>query len=111
MSELATVPFRTLDVPYSIPDDSVVPVYLQDRKLRIAVARVAGQLYAFDDLCTCSSEHCPLSGGLLAGTTITCQCHGSQFDIATGVVVRGPATDALSVYEAREAGGGVEVRA
>jgi nitrite reductase/ring-hydroxylating ferredoxin subunit len=110
MSELATVPFRTLDVPYPIPNDSVVPAYLQDRKLRIAVARVGDQLYAFDDLCTCAAEHCPLSGGLLAGTTITCQCHGSQFDVVTGEVAAGPATTALSVYEAREADGTIEVR-
>jgi 3-phenylpropionate/trans-cinnamate dioxygenase ferredoxin subunit len=26
-------------------------------------------------------------------TTIMCQCHGSRFDIATGAVVNGPATE------------------
>ena len=46
-------------------------------------------------------ERCPLSGGLLTGTTITCQCHGSRFDIPTGAVISGPATEALTVYEVR----------
>jgi nitrite reductase/ring-hydroxylating ferredoxin subunit len=50
-------------------------------------------VYAFDDLCTCADQPCPLSGGLLMKTTIMCQCHGSRFDIATGAVVNGPATE------------------
>ena len=102
MSEL------TVDV---VPDDLVVAHYLDDRKLRIAVVRVDGRLYAFDDLCTCADQACPLSGGLLTGTTIMCQCHGSRFDIATGAVVDGPATDALNVYEVQETDGNVHVRA
>ena len=84
MTELASTTFRTLGPSDSIPNDFVVPYYLDDRKLRISIARVDDRLYAFDDLCTCAPEACPLSGGLLAGTTIMCQCHGSRFDIATG---------------------------
>jgi nitrite reductase/ring-hydroxylating ferredoxin subunit len=38
-----------------------------------------------------------------------CQCHGSQFDIVTGAVLRGPATKALGTYEARERDGTVQV--
>jgi len=59
------------------------PGDLGDHKRRISVARIDGRLYAFDDLCTCTEEACPLSGGLLTGTTIMCQCHGSRFDIST----------------------------
>jgi nitrite reductase/ring-hydroxylating ferredoxin subunit len=81
-----------------------------DRKLRISIARVDGRLYAFDDLCTCTDRPCPPSGGLLAGTTIICQCHGSRFDVATGAVINGPATAALNVYEALEVEGGVRIR-
>ena len=86
MTELATAGFRTLDAADAIANDSVVPYYLSDRKLRVAVARVDDRLYAFGDLCTCTDEHCPLSGGLLTGTMIMCQCHGSRFDITTGAV-------------------------
>src|SRR5262245_60117253 len=71
----------------------------------------ATSLYAFDDLCSCSMEACPLSGGLLTGTTIMCQCHGSRFDIITGAVVNGPANEALNVYEVHEAEGSIRIRA
>jgi 3-phenylpropionate/trans-cinnamate dioxygenase ferredoxin component len=94
----------------AIPDDLVVPHYLADRKLRISVARVDGRLYAFDDLCTCAEQPCPLSGGLLTGTTIMCQCHGSRFDITTGAVINGPATEALNVYEVHEVESGIQLR-
>ena len=76
--------FRTLGLADSIPNDFVVPFYLEDLKRRISIARVDQRLYAFDDLCTCGQEACPLSGGLLTGTTIMCQCHGSRFDVTTG---------------------------
>ena len=32
-----------------------------------------------------------LAKGKLDGTTVTCPCHGSQFDVTTGEVIRGPA--------------------
>jgi nitrite reductase/ring-hydroxylating ferredoxin subunit len=95
----------------AIPNNFVVPYYLEDRKLRIAVARVDHRLYAFDDLCTCAHEACPLSGGLLTGTTIMCQCHGSRFDIISGAVISGPATKSLNVYEVQEVEGAIRIQA
>jgi nitrite reductase/ring-hydroxylating ferredoxin subunit len=111
MTELATDAFRTIGPGEAIPNDFVVPYYLDDRKIRISIARVDDRLYAFDDLCTCAEPACPLSGGLLTGTTLMCQCHGSRFDITTGAVITGPATDALRVYEVREGDGGIQIRA
>jgi len=111
MTELATSALRTVGRADAIPTDFVVPYYLEDRKLRISVARVDGSVYAFDDLCTCAERSCPLSGGLLTGTTIMCQCHGSRFDITTGAVVNGPATEALNVYEVKEVDGSIQIRA
>ena len=111
MTDLAADAFRTVGPGDSIPNDFVVPYYLDDRKLRISVARVADRLFAFDDLSTCTPEACPLSGGLLTGTTIMCQCHGSRFDITTGAVVNGPATEPLNVYEVQEVEGTIQVRA
>jgi nitrite reductase/ring-hydroxylating ferredoxin subunit len=111
MTEFATDAFRTIGRGDAIPNDFVVPYYLDDRKLRISIARVDGHLYAFDDLCTCSEEACPLSGGLLTGATIMCQCHGSRFDITTGAVINGPANKALNVYEVQEVEGSIRVRA
>jgi nitrite reductase/ring-hydroxylating ferredoxin subunit len=97
--------------PDVITEGFVVPYYLEDRKLRISVARVEERLYAFDDLCTCGLDACPLSAGLLTGTTIMCQCHGSRFDITTGAVISGPATRTLNVYEVREVDGTLRVQA
>jgi 3-phenylpropionate/trans-cinnamate dioxygenase ferredoxin subunit len=109
MTELTAETFRTVGPGEAVPDDHVIPFYLEDRKARISIARVAGRLYAFDDICTCSEEGCPLSGGLLSGTTITCQCHGSRFDVATGAVIAGPATKTLEVYEVREDEDGIQI--
>ena len=111
MTELAANGFRSLARSEAVPDDFVVPYYLTDRKLRISLARVDGRLYAFNDLCTCADQVCPLSGGRLTGTTIMCQCHGTTFDIRTGAVLGGPATKALRVYEVQEAEGTIRIRA
>jgi 3-phenylpropionate/trans-cinnamate dioxygenase ferredoxin subunit len=55
----------------------------------VNVANAGGQLYAFDD--TCTHMGCSLANGELDGTTVTCACHGSQFDVTSGAVLRGPA--------------------
>ena len=111
MNQLAAETYRTLGPSAAIPDDFVVPYYLDDLKLRVSVARVDERFYAFDDLCTCAEPACPLSGGLLAGTTIMCQCHGSRFDMTTGGVINGPATEPLNTYEVQEADGSIQIRA
>ena len=56
---------------------------------KVSVARVGRHLYAFDD--TCTHLGCSLAGGKLDGTIVTCPCHGSQFDVSSGAVHRGPA--------------------
>jgi nitrite reductase/ring-hydroxylating ferredoxin subunit len=73
----------------------------------VAVASVAGTLYAFDDVC--SHQQCSLSEGDLDDTVIECPCHGSQFDVASGDVVQGPAVDPLDVFEVREEDGELQV--
>jgi nitrite reductase/ring-hydroxylating ferredoxin subunit len=57
---------------------------------KVTVAFTGGRLHAFDD--TCTHRGCSLASGNLDGTTLTCACHGSQFDVTTGAVVHGPAT-------------------
>jgi nitrite reductase/ring-hydroxylating ferredoxin subunit len=110
VDELATDGSRVLDASDAIRDNLVVAFYLRDRKRRVAVARVDDRLYAFDDLCTCAASRCPLSGGLLTGTVIMCQCHGSRFDITTGAAITGPATEPLTIYEVHESDGNVRLR-
>lgn len=69
---------------------------------KIAVALVDGTHYAFSDICT--HLRCSLSEGDLSGTTVTCICHGSQFDVSTGDVLRGPAQRPVEVYAVRVQG-------
>jgi nitrite reductase/ring-hydroxylating ferredoxin subunit len=64
--------------------------------IRIAVASVNGTLYAFDNMCT--HLHCALAEGELDGKVVTCPCHGSQFDVTTGAVLRGPAREPVRSY-------------
>lgn len=56
---------------------------------KVNVTNAGGHLYAFDD--TCTHMGCSLANGSLDGTTVTCACHGSQFDVTSGAVLRGPA--------------------
>ena len=61
-----------------------------------AVYNADGTLYATQGVCTHRGG--PLSEGDLAGQVVTCPLHGSQFDVTTGQVVQGPATESLTCY-------------
>ena len=75
---------------------------------RIAVANADGAYYAFDDACT--HEQCSLTEmGELAGTTVTCTCHGSEFDVRTGKVLAPPATVPVKVYATRVEGDALHI--
>jgi 3-phenylpropionate/trans-cinnamate dioxygenase ferredoxin subunit len=74
---------------------------------RIAIARVGEALYGFGD--TCTHRGCSLAKGVLEATIVTCPCHGSQFDVTTGAVVRGPAGEPVRSYPVRLEGGAVLV--
>ena len=56
---------------------------------KVSVAASGGRLYAFNDACT--HMGCSLGEGKLEGAIVTCPCHGSQFDVTSGAVIRGPA--------------------
>ena len=74
---------------------------------RIAIANVEGNFYAFGD--TCTHQGCSLADGNLEATIVTCPCHGSQFDVTTGDVVRGPAGEPVRSYPARLEGDALRV--
>ena len=74
---------------------------------RIAIASVGDAFYAFGD--TCTHRGCSLAEGDLEGTTVTCPCHGSQFDVTTGEVLRGPAHEPVRSYPARVESGVLRV--
>jgi nitrite reductase/ring-hydroxylating ferredoxin subunit len=78
----------------------------------VLVVRDGGRLFAIAD--RCSHQGAPLHKGPVrfSGSlaTTTCPVHGSQFALDTGKVIRGPATSAVSAYDARVNEGIVEIR-
>jgi nitrite reductase/ring-hydroxylating ferredoxin subunit/uncharacterized membrane protein len=63
---------------------------------RIVVAQTEDGLAAFSDRCTHRGG--PLSDGVLICGTVQCPWHGSQFDVKSGKVKCGPATDDIRIY-------------
>lgn len=65
---------------------------------RLCVGRFAGALFAVKD--DCPHAEFPLSeGSLLPNGELECCWHGARFDCRSGAVRRGPAEDALVMYE------------
>jgi nitrite reductase/ring-hydroxylating ferredoxin subunit len=62
----------------------------------VAVFNVDGSFCATQD--KCPHRQGPLSQGKLEGSTVTCPLHGSQFNVCTGALLRGPAKDPLKTY-------------
>jgi nitrite reductase/ring-hydroxylating ferredoxin subunit len=62
----------------------------------VAVYNVDGTLYATQDECTHADG--PLSDGHLDGPMVVCPWHDSCFDVVSGAVLKGPATEPLRVY-------------
>jgi uncharacterized protein YbjT (DUF2867 family)/nitrite reductase/ring-hydroxylating ferredoxin subunit len=78
--------FRTGDVP---PGSALLVG-------EAVVFNVGGSLCATQAKCT--HRQGPLNEGKLDGSTVTCPWHGSQFNVCTGEVLRGPAKDPLKTY-------------
>ena len=76
---------------------------------KIAVANVNGTFHAFGD--TCTHLQCSLAEGDLEETTVTCRCHGSEFDVTSGAVLQGPAREPVETYETRLEDGSLKIRA
>jgi 3-phenylpropionate/trans-cinnamate dioxygenase ferredoxin subunit len=74
----------------------------------IAVANVAGRLYAIDNVCTHDGEE--LAGGPLEGDEIICPRHGARFSLKTGAALTPPAYEPVKVYDVRVDDGRVRVR-
>jgi nitrite reductase/ring-hydroxylating ferredoxin subunit len=73
----------------------------------IAVFNLGTQLAAIDS--KCSHVGGPLEEGLVSGSNVTCPWHGSEFDLLTGQVKRGPALKPLRAYPVRALGAGIEI--
>lgn len=74
---------------------------------RIVVARTESGYAAFDD--RCPHKGGSLAGGMMMCGTVQCPWHGSQFDVLTGEVKCGPATERIDTYRVEETGAGVKL--
>ena len=68
---------------------------------RVVLVRSGDQVHAFSS--TCTHQGCTVAG--VTDGVITCPCHGSTFDAATGKVVTGPATRPLPAVQVEVAYG------
>jgi nitrite reductase/ring-hydroxylating ferredoxin subunit len=78
----------------------------------VLLVRDGDRLFAIGDRCT--HQGAPLSKGRVTFsgsiTQVTCPAHGSTFDLATGRVMRAPATTPEPAYDVRDSEGTIEVR-
>ena len=75
-------------------------------KLKVVITQpTAGDYKAFSAVCT--HQGCTVNA--VADGVITCPCHGSTFDIATGDVKQGPATKALPTKSVTVGAEGIKV--
>jgi nitrite reductase (NADH) small subunit len=63
---------------------------------RVAVYNISGKLYATQEECTHADG--PLSEGDLKKNVVVCPWHDSCFDVTTGQVLEGPATEPLKTF-------------
>ncbi|MGE0581034.1 MAG: FAD-dependent oxidoreductase [Steroidobacteraceae bacterium] len=73
----------------------------------VAIARLNGTAYAVHNLCTHLA--CHLSSGKVEQGGLTCLCHGSIFDLATGEPINPPASRPVKTYPVREIDGHIYV--
>lgn len=75
---------------------------------KIALFKVGSAYQALAN--TCSHQGGPLCEGKQEAGVVECPWHGSRFDIASGKVVRGPATSSVRPYEVRVRGNNIEIK-
>jgi len=69
---------------------------------RIALCRVGGTIYAFENVCP--HAFALLSDGFVEGGEIECPLHAARFDIATGECLAPPADRDLVIYPVKVEG-------
>lgn len=89
-----------------LPEGEMKPAEVEGRT--VLLCRERRRLSALE--AHCGHAGGPLQEGTLEGGVVTCPWHGSQFDVATGFCVRGPATFPQPRLEARIRSGQIQVR-
>jgi nitrite reductase (NADH) small subunit len=81
------VTLRRVAARSALPEDQGTVAYLGDAA--IALFRAGEQVYAYPNVCPHKGG--PVGEGLVVDGIVTCPWHGSQFEVATGACVGGPA--------------------
>ena len=68
--------------------------------LEILAVNVGDKIFCLDARCTHAGA--PLAEGTLNGEVLTCPWHYSQFNMTSGMVLRGPAQKPLKTYRIEE---------
>ena len=96
---------RVLSVP---PGEGSATVVILDG-VSILVGVSEGRPWAIED--RCSHAACAFStDGEIEESVVICDCHGSEFDLFTGEVLRAPAQDPVRVFAARIGNDGFQVQ-
>lgn len=74
----------------------------------VLLCRQNGRIYAMSAVCPHAGG--PLDEGTLEGRSVICPWHASQFDLADGSIIHGPASVEPPLFETRVENGQVEVR-
>jgi glycine betaine catabolism B len=85
--------------PQAKPPAPGEAVRVDVKGIPVAVFNIGGDLRAIGARCTHVGG--PLDKGHVAAHVVTCPWHGSQFDLDTGQVVRGPASKPEPAYKVR----------
>src|SRR5262245_55854428 len=89
------------------------PVMASVDGTQVLLVRNGDEVFAIGN--RCSHMGAPLAKGpvTFAGSlrTVRCPLHGSTFDLSSGKVMKGPATEPVPAFETRVTDGVVEVRA
>ena len=91
----------------ALEDDT--PLRVEADGVAVVLVKTAGGLFALSARCVHAGG--PLDEGELVDGCLKCPWHASMFRLQDGKAMRGPATIAQPVWEARELDGRVEVRA
>lgn len=71
---------------------------VQVGKEPVALFNIGGQIFATSNICT--HEYCHLDENhQIEGEEVECTCHGSRFNIKTGVNTLPPAAEPLKTYQ------------
>lgn len=88
-----------------VDEDQPMAATVDDTK--IGVFKVAGELYAMEDVCP--HAFALLSQGFVDGDTVECPLHEAVFHIPTGKCLKEPGGRDLCTYKVRLAGHEIQV--